>query len=185
MRAFFYTSTDSVYGQSQDSYHFTEQDRTNPVNAYGRQKVTAEQLVLGYGYNIARFPFLIGSSLLMHKKHFYDTIVSSLVEGKNVEMFADSYRSALSFDDAARLLVELSLQSEVPKLLNVCGDDDLSKYDIALQIADKLNVSRELVVPISMDCSSGIFIEERAKSTLMDNSLLKKTLGIPCVSFKL
>ena len=183
VRTFYYTSTDNVYGQSYNSYHFCENDRTCPINAYGRQKVVAEQIVLGYGFNVARFPFLIGRSLLQHKKHFYDNIVEALSIGEPIRMFADSYRSSLSFDDAARLLVELSLKSKVPNLINVCGDEDLSKYEIALRIAKNNSFLSELVIPISMDNYNDIFVEERAKSTLMSNDLLKNTLSITCIPF--
>jgi dTDP-4-dehydrorhamnose reductase len=183
----FYVSTDSVYGESEDMYHFTERDGTNPVNIYGRQKAIAEQIVLGYGYNVVRFPFLIGESLVAHKKHFYDNITATLRAGGSVEMFIDSYRSALSFYDATRLFVMLTGMNESarPPILNVCGDDDLSKYDIGLMIADKLGVSRRFIVPLSIGAAEGIFASARAKSTLMDNGLLKRTLGLPEIKFKL
>ena len=43
------------------------------------------------------------------------------------------------------------------KVLNICGDDALSKYDVGLMIADKLGVSRDLIRAISVGGSSGIF----------------------------
>ena len=86
----------------------------------------------------------------------------------------------MSFDTAAELTVRLmeTYREEYPKVLNICGDDALSKYDIGLMIADKLGVSRELIRGISVDSSSGIFEAKRASSTLMDNALLKKTLSL-------
>jgi nucleoside-diphosphate-sugar epimerase len=176
----FYASSDSVYGESHDQYHFTERDMINPFNAYGKQKATAEQIILGYGYNVVRFPFLIGPSLLCGKKHFYDKIAESLCSGKPVEMFVDSYRSALGFNDASRLLIQLMelKMKGLPSILNICGDDDLSKYDIGLMIADALGVARELVLPIFMEQGKGIFATARAKTTLMNNTELKKILKI-------
>lgn len=180
VKCLFYPSSDSVYGESFDDHYFTEEDGLNPVNRYGRHKCVAETLVTAYGYNVVRFPFLIAPSIVPGKKHFYDAIAETIQQGKVMEMFADSYRSALSFDTAAQLTVRLmeSYREEYPKILNVCGDDALSKYDVGLMIADKLGVSRDLIKPISVNDASGIFEAKRASSTLMDNGLLKQTLGL-------
>lgn len=176
----FYPSTDSVYGDSIDNYRYTEDDKLNPVNTYGRQKVTAERVVLGYGYNVVRYPFLIAPSMSPVKKHFYDIIVEKISNGECMEMFTDSLRSTMSFDTGAGLLVQIieEYNEEIPKVLNICGDDDLSKYDVGIMLAEKLGVDKNLIIPIMTESNSGIFEATRAKSTLMDNSLIKKVLGI-------
>lgn len=180
VKCLFYPSTDSVYGNSIDGYHFKEDDVLNPVNTYGRQKCAAESVVMWYGYNVVRYPFLIASSLSPVKEHFYDLIVKTLVSGKAIEMFTDSLRSSMSFDTGAALLIELmeNYTEDIPKILNVCGDDDLSKYDIGLMMAEKLGVDSKFVVPISTASSEGIFEAKRAQSTLMDNLKLKEVLGL-------
>jgi dTDP-4-dehydrorhamnose reductase len=187
VKCLYYPSSDSVYGESYDQHRFVETDPLKPVNRYGQQKCVAETLVTAYGYNVVRFPFLIAPSLIPGKKHFYDVIAETIQRGETMEMFADSYRSALSFDTAAELTVRMmeSYCEAYPKVLNVCGDDDLSKYDIGLMIADKLGVSRDLIKPISIESTSGIFEAKRASSTLMDNTLLKHTLGLQQVKLVL
>lgn len=184
---FFYPSTDSVYGESVNGYHFRETDALHPVNRYGRQKCVAETLVTAYGYNVVRFPFLIAPSLVPEKPHFYDTIAGAISNGKPFEMFADSYRSSLDFDTAASLMIQLmELEDQpVPPVVNVCGDADLSKYDVGLMVADRLGVSRDLIVPISINANSDIFAVQRASSTLMDNTLLKQTLHLSKVQIKI
>lgn len=182
---FFYPSSDSVYGESKHGYKFKETDSLNPVNRYGHQKCAAESIVIEYGYNVVRYPFLIAPSLAPNKRHFYDTIVNTLKAGQEIEMFKDSLRSALDFDTAARLMIQLIESGPVPQRLNVCGDEDLSKYDIGIRVANKLGVSKDLVKPISIENTEGIFEAKRASSTLMDNSLLKRTLGLAEVKLKL
>ena len=182
----FYPSTDSVYGEGSVDHRFKENEELKPVNRYGVLKTVAEKLVTAYGYNVMRFPFLIAPSLLPQKKHFYDIIADSLLAGKTFEMFSDSYRSTLSFDTAARLTIELiEKKAPVPQIINVCGDRAYSKYDVGLIIADKLGVSRNLLVPISISRAEGIFEAKRANSTVLDNTLLKKTLGIDDVKLEL
>ena len=180
---FFYSSTDSVYGESEDRYHFKEDDVCRPKNQYGIQKKTAEALVIGYGYQVARFPFLIGRSLASHKKHFCDEILDAFAKGNSYKMFDDSYRSALDFDTASRCLVEIMQkhQKECPSVINISGDDDLSKYDIGRMLAQQYGYPENLVVPVSVCKDKDIFKAPRATSTLMDNTLLKRLLKIEVV----
>lgn len=185
VHCFYYPSSDSVYGESLAEYAFKETDILAPVNRYGRHKCIAEKLVIGYGYNVVRFPFLIAPSLVAGRKHFYDLIVDTLTQGKTMEMFSDSYRSVLHFDAAAMLTIEImeTYKTEYPSILNVCGDDALSKYDVGCMIADKIGMPRRLIKPISIKTNTGIFQAKRASSTVMDNTLLKQTLGLKEVKF--
>lgn len=180
VKCFFYASTDSVYGNSISGHHFKEDDCLNPENTYGIQKKTAEALVTGYGYNVVRYPFLIGKSLLHHKKHFYDVIVESISVGKQFDMFSDSYRSSLDFNTAAFLLIKLieGYREDFPKILNVSGDKDLSKYDVGILIAKHTGCDEKLIRPISISGEGEIFKTPRALSTLLDNSKVKGILGL-------
>lgn len=173
----FYASTDSVYGNSINGHHFVENDPLNPVNIYGHNKCAAEAILVHCGFNIVRFPFLISPGLT--KKHFYDVIADSIKAGKPFEMYEDSYRSSLSFENAGRLLIRLmELPGEIPPIVNVCGDRDLSKYDVGLMVADQCGVSRDLIIPISITKAQENFETARAETTLMDNSLCKKLLDL-------
>lgn len=179
VKAFFYPSTDSVYGEGGLQQRLSEYAPLHPANRYGRQKAVAEALVTGFGHHVVRYPFLIAPSLLRHKKHFYDVIAETITAGNSMEMFKDSYRSSLDFGTAARLVVALIEKGEgVPPIVNVSGDEALSKYDIGLMIADKLGVDRKYIKPVSVHESQDIFTAPRAAATLLDNMLLKKTLGI-------
>ncbi len=176
----YYVSTDSVYGESVDMYHFKERDPLNPVNFYGENKVAAEEIMLENGRHVVRFPFLISPSLAK-KPHFYDQIVQSLKEGKPFEMYADSYRSSLSFENVARLLIALIEHGNTEPIVNVCGDQDLSKYDVGKLIALREGLDPELIVPITMEKKMAGFETKRATSTLMDNRLLKRILDLEFV----
>lgn len=176
----YYPSTDSVYGESIDRYHFREEDALNPVNFYGHNKCAAEAVLVHLGRNVVRFPFLISPSLA-GKPHFYDRIVESLKNSQPFEMYEDSYRSSLSFENAAYLTVALMEKGNRYPIVNVCGDRDLSKYDVGLMIAEREGLDKELIVPITMDKKMEGFETKRATSTLMDNSLLKKILDLEYV----
>lgn len=177
VKEIYYISTDSVYGESVDFYHFKEEDELKPVNYYGQNKVAAEKIMFDNNRKAVRFPFLIGPSLA-NKKHFYDQIVETIKNNEIMEMYEDSYRSSLSFENAARLTIKLIENNNTEKVLNVCGDKDLSKYDVGLIIAEKEGLNKDLIKPIRMSKKLSNFETKRATSTLMDNHKLKEILNI-------
>lgn len=180
VKCLYYVSTEMVYGEGNKEKLFSEKDELKPVNLYGVQKKVAEAIVLGYGYNVVRFPFVIGPSLLPGKKHFYDIIVDTVRSGNVIEMFEDAYKSALDFDTATKLVIELTkMDTEVvPKILNVAGDSILSKYDIGVEIAKANGLDEQLIKSIRLSQDNKIFNEKRASCTLLDNTLLKKTFHL-------
>lgn len=186
IQCFFYVSTEMVYGEGNLNNLFTEQDALNPVNLYGIQKKVAEAIVLGYGYNIVRFPFVIGKSLSPDKKHFYDVIIDTIRKGNEIDMFCDAYKSALDFDTATSVVVQLMeiYQEDLPKILNISGDETLSKYDIGVRIAKANNFNTDLIKPIYLNQDKKIFTENRANCTLLDNTLVKEILGIDELKMK-
>ena len=84
----YYPSTEVVYGEMKDR-PFKEDDPLNPVSRYGELKTVAERMVNVAGFNVVRFPVLMGPSLLKDKKHFYDEIVETVKNGGEMEMFAE------------------------------------------------------------------------------------------------
>ena len=181
LSCFFFSSTDCVYGEGKPDYRFKESDPLNPISLYGVYKVAAESLVNAHGYNVLRLPYMFGQSLSPQKKHFYDKITEDLRQGKKVEMFYDSLRSSLGYETVADLTVNLAenySKYTIPKIMNLCGDDCLSKYDLGIMLATKLGLPKDLIVPVSSETFVGFPNAKRALAGLMDNTLLKQTLGV-------
>lgn len=187
VKSFFYTSTDSVYGEGSLNSKFEEESSASPVNLYGRQKALAEQIVITYGYNVVRFPFILGPSLVETKKHFFDSIVSDLKAGRPVYLFEDSYRSTLSFNQAAKYLIELiclSHKEKIPDIVNIAGDEPLTKYEVGLKIAQTLGLDSSLVVPIKQTENNNIFISKRPLITLLNNEKIKRLLNLSEIKYR-
>lgn len=185
MGCFYYVSTDTVYGEGSKERKFTESDSCAPVNLYGRHKALAEQIVLTAGFNVVRFPFIFGPSLVEGRPHFFDRIKADLEAGKTVEMFSDSYRSTLSFDQCAFYLVELieKFGSCPEKIINIAADDTMSKYEAALLVAEKYELNASLIRPVSVEQTTGIFKAKRAACAGLDNGKLKKLLHLSEIHF--
>ena len=176
----YYSSTDTVYGEGTKDRKFIETDTYAPVNLYGRHKALAEQICLTKGFNIVRFPFIFGPSLIEGRPHFFDNIKADLEAGKVVEMFSDSYRSTLSFNQCAYYLISLieKFGSCPEKIVNIAGDDVMSKFDAAIVLANKYGLDKSLIKPVSVTQNTGIFKAKRAASGTLDNAKLKTLLNI-------
>ncbi|MBR3835490.1 MAG: NAD-dependent epimerase/dehydratase family protein [Clostridia bacterium] len=180
-----FSSTDCVYGENTAEIPlFKESDPTCPVSEYGRQKLEAEKIVNTYGFNAVRLPYMIGPSLLENKKHFYDNIVEKTADGQDFTLADGLWRSALDYQSVADILVKLSMMKNTPQVLNLCGDDSLSKYDVGIMIAEKHNLPTEHIIKTPEEEIMKLFDERRTSSTAMDNSLLKSVLGTDEIKIK-
>lgn len=183
---FYFSSTDCVYGENTDEIKaFREIDPTCPVSEYGRQKLEAENIVRGYGFNVVRLPYMTGASLLENKKHFQDNIVEKTAQGQDFTLADGLWRSALDYESVADILVRLSAIKNVPDTLNVCGDESLSKYDVGMMIAEKYNLPTKHIIRTPESDIMKLFDEKRTSSTAMDNSLLKSVLGVDEIKIRI
>lgn len=183
---FYGVSTDMLYKEDRD-IPYTEHDEIMPMNDYARHKAIEERMLEAKGYNVVRLPVMMGPSLSPVKRHFYDDIVSNLQKGQSMQFFIDSWRSMIDFDTISKTLINLM---ETPAarqypIVNIAGDEALSKYDFALRVADKYGLNKELVVPISMDDDATIWKEKRPKKVLLDNTLVKNILGLKELKIKI
>lgn len=186
IKVLYYPSTEVVYGQGIDGYKFKETDALHPANRYGEHKTVAERMVNVAGFNVVRFPVLMGPSLLAGKKHFYDEIVETVKNGGTMEMFEDQKRSMIDFDTVAQILIRLAENKNAQQypIVNIAGDEALSKYELGRRIARKHGLDESKIIPISMDSDNKIFTAKRAKETLLDNTLVKKILGLNQLTIK-
>ena len=171
----FYSSSDTVYGESRDGKVFTEADAPAPINVYGQQKAEAEQITLTHGFSVARFSYMFAPSLT-HKRHFFDGITEKLRAGEPVKMFTDYVRSSLSYPAAAEYLLRLTQTQTEDRIFNICADEPTSKYDIGLYAAKYCGADPALVVP-ALGKEAGVFTETRAEAIVMSNERLKRAVG--------
>lgn len=178
IKKLFFASTDCVYGENEEkNFKFNEMSELNPINEYGNQKKSAEEIVRANGFTVFRLPFMLGPSLTS-KPHFYDNICSKLLNEEKVEMIDGMERNVLSYKQVAMLMFELSKLEKLPNTINICSDKVMSKYEIGCVLAKKLNVSLSLVQKITEKDGKKFFKDRRASCTDMDNALLKKLLGL-------
>ncbi|MBR5232991.1 MAG: sugar nucleotide-binding protein [Clostridia bacterium] len=178
-----FTSSDTVYGEG-GAYAFREDDELKPISVYGSQKAEAEKVFVSKGGTALRLPLMFSRSLSVTKKHFCDIIYENLKNGEVTKLVTGAVRSTLDYSSVAEIIIGLCRKNELPSVINISGDDALSKFELGILFAECNGLDKSLLEPVA---SLGETAEgaKRADSTVLSNALLKKILEKDEIKIKL
>lgn len=129
-----FVSTDMVFDGEEAPYH--EDSVARPLSCYGASKLRGEQAALGCDNSlVARVALMVGPAL-GQARSYYDQIVDDFRAGKVVSLFADEWRSMLSYPRAAQALLQLAA-GEQRGLLHV-GGERRSRLELGFLVAGVL-----------------------------------------------
>ncbi|MDC0563919.1 DegT/DnrJ/EryC1/StrS family aminotransferase [Alphaproteobacteria bacterium] len=138
-------STDHLF--SGKSSFNTEQDETLPLNTYAKHKLEAETRVsLACSEAIICRTNFFGWSP-SYRPAFLDKILEELKSGNVVQMFDDVFFTPISIPCLVDIVNILIKQNEYG-LINVCGNERLSKYHFAVKIASAFGFDPNQIQPI-------------------------------------
>ncbi len=145
-----YTSTDLVYKAGIDLQEDTS--LLEPLTIYAKTKLEGELAVKEFAkkYIILRTSLVYGFTLSSYTS-FFDVAYKSLREGKELRAFTDQFRNALYAEDAANILVKLTALYKQNDVINFCGNEYLSRYDMCLRMCESFGLDKRLVIPASCD----------------------------------
>lgn len=167
-----YFSTDAVFdGLIKKKY--TESDLPNPINYYGKTKLSAEKIILNESKDnvVLRTAVIYG----LHKKsRFTNWIIDSLKEKKSVDPHVDQYNTPTLVDDLSKAVMQILLMN-LSGLFHATGKTCVSRYEFACLIADIFNFEKSLIKPVtSLEKKQDA---PRPKFTCLDSSLLETKIG--------
>ncbi len=167
-----YISTDLVF--KGDKSFYSEEDPPNPLCYYGKTKLEGEKVVssLSSNYCIARTSLIYGWSL-NPSKSFAEIMISDLINGKDVRLFVDEYRTPIYIKNLCALLLELAEREDLQGIYHICGSQRLSRFGFGLTLSQVFGFNKELIMPMSVNDFS--FKDERPKDCSMKN---KKAMGV-------
>lgn len=164
-------SSSYVFDGKSDAPYLPNAEK-NPINNYGIQKSTVEDLILKSDakFVIVRTVGVFGVEKA--KKNFAKQVISTVFKGQKIFVPNDQYMNPILSDDLARITIQLAEREN--GLFHVAGDTSLSKYDFAVKIAKYFGLEGN-VVGISTDEMKQVAARPRMGS--LDCSRLTK-LGI-------
>lgn len=145
-----YTSTDLVYKSGinlkEDSAEF------EPLTIYAKTKFLGEQEVKNNSakYIILRTSLVYGFTLSSYTS-FFDVAYKSFLSNTPVKAFTDQYRNPIYTEDAAEILFEIPKLYFKNDIINFCGTEYLSRYEMCNAMCNAYGFSKNLVVPAGSD----------------------------------
>ncbi len=168
-----YISSDAVF-DGKDEKLYTEVDPVNPLNVYARTKLGGEKHVLTCERNLVFRTNIYGQNI-QDKKSFGEWIVSSLEEGKTLNMFEDIDFSPILVSDLAEIIYK-ALEADLCGLYHVCATGCISKYEFGIKLKEIFDLHTGTINKTQSELMH--FKAERSKHMGMSNEKIKKELGI-------
>ncbi|KDP28667.1 hypothetical protein JCGZ_14438 [Jatropha curcas] len=182
-------STDQVYEGMKSFYK--EEDENVPVNVYGKSKLAAEQFISEKCTNFAilRSSIIFGPQTIspIPKSLPLQWIDSVLSKGEQVEFFHDEFRCPVYVKDVVAVILLLTNKwilehKQMQMLLNVGGQDRVSRVQIAEAVADVRGYNSALIKAVSASSVDRGVVSPADIS--MDISKLIQTLNILPTPFR-
>lgn len=142
-----YVSTDFVFDGSKTE-PYTEEDKTNPLGAYGRTKREGEEAVMASGASalIVRTSWLYGPN----GNSFPKTMINAWLAGKNLRVVADQIGTPTYTGDLARVLVDLVELGPEAGIYHAAGPDVMSWHEFARMVIEAYRDLRGLDNPVEI-----------------------------------
>ena len=152
---------------------YKETDTTNPIGYYGKSKLDGEISVQNSSadYCIARTSTPFG--LHSKKKSFPVWIIENLEQKKQINVLTDQITSPTYIPNLSKMLIEIA-ERKITGVLHVSGASNMSRYDMACMIAEKLNYDQSLLKQSTMNEMN--WIAKRPKNSSLDVSKAVSTL---------
>ncbi len=146
---FIYTSSDFVLG---DGGPHDENAIPAPLNFYGQTKLEGEQMLMNSGlqYTIVRPVFMYGEVWSGMRSTFLHWVKDSLEAGKAIKVVNDQMRTPSYTGDICKG-IEAIINKKAKGLYHLAGEEVVSPYQMAIAVAELLNLNKALIEPVTAD----------------------------------
>ena len=147
---FQFISTDFVFDGSGGPYN--EMAKPNPINFYGKSKHAAEQLVSNSGLKnaILRTVLVYGVGQNLSRSNLVLWVKNNLEKGKNIRVVNDQWRTPTLVEDLAEGC-KLVYSKEKEGIFHISGNDYMTPFQIANQVAEVFGLDPALIEPTNAD----------------------------------
>lgn len=165
-------STDAVFDGKKGDY--SEEDEPNPLSTYARTKLDGELAVRKFYPSaiIARVNFFGWS---MSGKHsLAEWFFNNLSAQKIINGFTDIFYCPLEVKQLCGLLFEM-LQMGLHGIYHVLSQEQISKYDFGVKLAEQFHLDGKLINPVSW--KDGDLVAARSPLLTLKTNKLQDALG--------
>ncbi|MFQ5541483.1 MAG: SDR family oxidoreductase, partial [Candidatus Binatia bacterium] len=142
---FVYISTDYVFDGRRGYY--AEADTPNPVNVYGRTKLSGEERV----HSCLPTSLVLRTSIfgfnIQPKKGVVEYLIEPLEKRQMVSRYSDQFSTPIYTRDLSTLILEL-LDRGSSGLFHIGGGERVSRCDFAVSVADVFSMHRDMICAV-------------------------------------
>lgn len=172
-------SSDLVFGGTKGKYK--EEDKVNPLNTYGKQKVIAEKIIRDNldDWLIIRASYIYG--WFPGRDNFVSWVVENLKNGREIQISYDQFVTPIHVENFVDILMKL-LENDKKGIYHVGDGECLSKYEFVKSIKETLQFNEAIIKPISSEALNQSV--RRPKRNCLDLSKIKNELDFSNYSIK-
>ena len=172
-------SSDYVFDGSKEKY--SELDRPNPVNYYGRLKLEAENLLRSSNRDFIIFRCsCVFSGLMSNKSNFLSWLYNNLKANNVIRVVRDQVSNPASVELISNVL-NLAIVLNSKGIFNIGSLDPVSRFDFAVNVCDKFGFNKSLVKNIQTESLDQL--AKRPKRTFLAIDKIINELDIDVYSF--
>jgi len=123
-----------------------EEDKPNPINYYGETKLESEKIIRNskISWAIARTVLVYGYTKGMNRSNIILWIKNKLELGERINLVDDQWRTPTIAEDLAEGCYLIAIK-KATGIWNISGNELLTPYQMAIQVADYFKLDKELI----------------------------------------
>ena len=179
---FIFFSSEFIFNGKKGSYK--ENDKKNPVNEYGKQKLEVENYILKNAKSFSIFRIAKTYSSELNDRTLISDFLQRLLKGeRNFSAADDQIFSPLYVGDLSRI-VNIFLKKKIYGVYNVCGPEKFSRYEILNIVKKKLRKKlRKNIIIRRKKLNNFKFLDKRPLNVSMRNNKIQKKLNFKMSKF--
>jgi len=144
-----YISTDYIFDGKNGPYK--ENDKPNPINAYGRTKLESENIIKSKlkDYLIVRTAQLYGTGMAVQNTNFTVKIIHNMKSGKKIYAADDFYSTPTYAGSLSKIVIKL-IEKRASGIYHGAGAEFINRYDYVNKIADIFKLDKILIQKVKL-----------------------------------
>lgn len=176
-----FISSNAVYDGKNPFY--SEKSLKNPLEVYGKTKKKAEDVVIksGVPYVLIRLMTMYGWQPKGARLNPVTWVIEQLKNKNQIKVVDDIYNNHLWAGQAADVIWKIIQENRNNEIYNIAGKDCVSRYELALKVAEVFNLNSSLISPVKNSFFKSLAPRPKNSSfdtTKIQNDLKIKPLGI-------
>ncbi len=177
-----FLSSNAVYDGENPFY--SEKSRRNPIDFYGKTKLQSENDIKRSGLKsvIVRLITMYGWYDKSQRKNPVIWIIDELNQSHKLNVVNDIFNNHLYVGQAVDAVFQIIKLKKWNEIYNIAGRDCISRYQLALEVADVFSLDNKLINPVK----SSFFqtLAPRPKNTCFLTSKMERDLSIKPLSVR-